>query len=256
MYTKRKSRHSFTLEEDQILSQLVEKYGERCNWKKIAQKMANRDARQCRDRWNHYLSPCNNSSDWKIEEDQLLMKLYDENGRKWSSFKSKFPGRTAVNIKSRWYKLNQKILKSSQIQNPNLMIVNNKNYKSNQMALFSNNNLKFPILKNTNYFIASYPKQFIVPNIKTNLKTEPNDPLGNHFVPELKKTENTPNENEKNVSDSTNANSTDYKTNDSQNIQQEFNDIISSKYFEDDDDFMNFFEPDPQYNFFSENYVL
>lgn len=124
MTGKQKSRHSFTPEEDQNLIKLVEKYGEKSNWKKIAQKMPNRDARQCRDRWNHYLSPNNNSSDWKQEEDQLLMKLFNENGRKWSSFKSYFPRRTAVNIKSRWYKLNQEKNNSSQIKK-NMMIFKN-----------------------------------------------------------------------------------------------------------------------------------
>ena len=255
MSGKQKSRRSFTIEEDQNLTKLVEKYGDKCNWKKIAQKMPNRDARQCRDRWNHYLSPYNNSSDWKIEEDQLLMKLYDENGRKWSSFKSQFPGRTAVNIKSRWYKLNQKTLKNSKIQKSNLMFFNNCNYRFNQSFIYPNTNQSISAFNN-NIIMANY-SQMIIPNLKrtpksmiqnasynlvctvnNTLKSEKKDKFSKHEIHE-----------EIHKRKSSNFSLIDPAGCDNNDDQQMFNDIASLKTF-DEEEFINFFEPDIQSFFF------
>ncbi|OHT09127.1 hypothetical protein TRFO_22139 [Tritrichomonas foetus] len=110
-----KSRHSFSKEEDESLIKLVARYGEKGKWNQISKLIPNRDSRQCRDRWHHYLSPLNNSDEWTDAEDQKLLTLYFQHGRKWAAFKLYFPGRTAVNIKSRWYKLNRKLQKSSHI---------------------------------------------------------------------------------------------------------------------------------------------
>ena len=130
-----KNRKPFSEDEDQKLKKLVKKYGEKSNWKIIASMMHGRDSRQCRDRWNHYLAPNNNSTEWSPEEDEMLMNLYFKNGRKWALFKIYFPGRTAVNIKSRWYRLNRhmslyqnkKTQEDSQISGEKIQETNNKN---------------------------------------------------------------------------------------------------------------------------------
>jgi hypothetical protein len=49
-------RCRFIPEEDALLRQLVTSFGPN-NWERIAQYFPDRNVRQCRDRWNHYLTP-------------------------------------------------------------------------------------------------------------------------------------------------------------------------------------------------------
>jgi hypothetical protein len=56
MSAKRARRMRFKPDEDRILMDLVMRYG--CDsWSWIASRLPGRNARQCRDRWNHYLLP-------------------------------------------------------------------------------------------------------------------------------------------------------------------------------------------------------
>ena len=48
-------RHKFTKAEDDLLKQLVLKYGE-TNWMAVAAQMKTRTPRQCRERYKNYLS--------------------------------------------------------------------------------------------------------------------------------------------------------------------------------------------------------
>ena len=64
---KRKPRKLFTHNEDTKLITLHEKYKD--NWKKISDEMGNRSVRQCKERYNHYLSPNINKKEWTFEED-------------------------------------------------------------------------------------------------------------------------------------------------------------------------------------------
>jgi hypothetical protein len=52
---EKKQRHRFRLEEDSALIDLVTRYGVH-SWALISAQLPGRNARQCRDRWNHYLS--------------------------------------------------------------------------------------------------------------------------------------------------------------------------------------------------------
>ena len=49
-------RAKFTKEEDEMLKNLVENFGDN-NWQVISSKMPGRNSRQCRERWQNYLSP-------------------------------------------------------------------------------------------------------------------------------------------------------------------------------------------------------
>ncbi|MDR1982253.1 MAG: hypothetical protein LBQ08_00425 [Holosporaceae bacterium] len=96
-------RHTFTPEEDQNLKLLVAKL-EYENWEGVAKNMPGRSVRQVRERWKHYLSGTNKNS-FSIEDDQILLEKVATLGPKWTKITAFFPGRTDLQIKSRYYQL-------------------------------------------------------------------------------------------------------------------------------------------------------
>ena len=100
-------KQKFSPDEDQRLIQLVSTY--KADWKTIANLLGNnRNARQCRDRYVHYLSPTVNRGPWTDEEDQLLMQKYAELGSKWGLMSQCFNNRTDVQLKNRFNLLNRR----------------------------------------------------------------------------------------------------------------------------------------------------
>jgi hypothetical protein len=64
--------------------------------------MQDRDSRQCKERWTHFLAPEIVKSEWTKEEDLLLEMKVIEHGNKWKTFENYFPGRSGTNIKNRY----------------------------------------------------------------------------------------------------------------------------------------------------------
>jgi hypothetical protein len=64
--------------------------------------MPGRNARQCHDRWLSYLSPEIGNGPWSPEEEQLLIRKYEEFGAAWKHIATFFVSRTDINVKSRW----------------------------------------------------------------------------------------------------------------------------------------------------------
>jgi hypothetical protein len=95
-----KNKRIFTTNEDLKLTELAKVYPQ--GWSVIAQFMPGRTARQCRERYRSYLNPSVNHSAWSEEEDQLLIKLVREQGRKWSDFAKYFNGRSCNALKNRY----------------------------------------------------------------------------------------------------------------------------------------------------------
>ena len=94
-------KEKFTKEEDQKLKDLVKKYGND-NWQLISSFVEGRSARQCRDRWNHYIGNENLKHDnWTKEEDDLLLYWYEEVGSRWAVIAKHFPNRNSVIIRNR-----------------------------------------------------------------------------------------------------------------------------------------------------------
>ena len=98
---KGQSKRKFTQEEDRIILEMVKQHGIRV-WKQISERLGNRTARQCRERWKHYLSPGIDPSPWTKDEDAILEKMVQKLGPKWSIIRDSLPGRTDVNIKNRY----------------------------------------------------------------------------------------------------------------------------------------------------------
>ena len=91
-------RKKFSIAEDNKLKKLVDVFGVG-NWTKISKMMGHRNARQCRDRYNNYLSPNLNMSPWTFEEEMKLDYLVQMYGRKWSMISKFFYNRTEINLK-------------------------------------------------------------------------------------------------------------------------------------------------------------
>jgi hypothetical protein len=76
--------------------------------------MFNRNSRQCKDRWEYYLSPKVDLSLWTKEEDNLLIQKRKEYGAHWMKIHAFFPKRTDTALKNRWTFLHKQIQKNHQ----------------------------------------------------------------------------------------------------------------------------------------------
>lgn len=93
---------SWNEEEDRLLKQYVEKYGEG-NWKHIPTKSGlNRCRKSCRLRWLNYLRPNIRRGYFEYDEDDLIIRLHKLLGNRWSLIAGRIPGRTANDIKNHW----------------------------------------------------------------------------------------------------------------------------------------------------------
>jgi hypothetical protein len=96
------SRHRFDVDEDFRLLELVQRYGV-YHWELVAAGMATRTARQCRDRYNNYLSARIARTPWERWEDELIARRHAELGPQWSVIARELrPGRTPTQVKNRW----------------------------------------------------------------------------------------------------------------------------------------------------------
>ncbi|KAK8871049.1 hypothetical protein M9Y10_008962 [Tritrichomonas musculus] len=95
-------RQKFTNEEDLLIIKLVGD-NQYPNWNEIAKNIPSKSGRQCRERFQNYLSPNLSKEPWTKEEDELIISLYKEFGSSWSLIADYFGGkRTNNNIKNRW----------------------------------------------------------------------------------------------------------------------------------------------------------
>ena len=105
--TSKIHRYKFTPQEDTLLVSLVTSFGTK-NWNAISQMMNGRSPRQCRDRWNHYLTPTTNTdSSWSAEEDEIIIKELKRIGKQWTYIASLLPGRTSIAVRNRSCKLSR-----------------------------------------------------------------------------------------------------------------------------------------------------
>lgn len=135
----------FTDEEDSVLTALVISSGANPNWVQIADTInqrlhpnngdTKRTARQCRERYNNYLSGTNKSP--MSESDFVrLKKLVDSYGYKWNLFVKHFPGKTETELKdaflSRYHNLSVNGMEDSfedEFPNEESVTVNGFKYK-------------------------------------------------------------------------------------------------------------------------------
>lgn len=96
--------------EDQILRAAVSKYG-LTQWARVASLLPKKTAKQAKARWNEYLNPTINRSEWSKEDDEKLLGLAKLLPHQWRSISS-IMGRTATQCVERYQKLLEAALKS------------------------------------------------------------------------------------------------------------------------------------------------
>jgi hypothetical protein len=72
------------------------------SWKAIAAEMSSRTARQCHERWMHYLSTLDKDSRWTKADDSLLLEKIDEIGLRWNQLMRFLPSHTNIEVKRHW----------------------------------------------------------------------------------------------------------------------------------------------------------
>ena len=98
----------WTDEETSLLEEAVKLHGAK-NWRFIATFVPNRNAKQCRERWNVFLDPEFSREKWTEEEDNILKECHALHGNKWSDFTKHLPTRSCVSIRNRWACLSRRM---------------------------------------------------------------------------------------------------------------------------------------------------
>ncbi|MCD7446290.1 hypothetical protein HAX54_000100 [Datura stramonium] len=110
-------RGAWSEDEDNKLRAFVERYGHP-NWRQLP-KYAGlmRCGKSCRLRWMNYLRPGLKKGNYSLEEEQLIIKLHEELGNRWSVIAAKLEGRSDNDVKNHWHAHLKKRVRSTNCVN-------------------------------------------------------------------------------------------------------------------------------------------
>ena len=82
-YVYRNRKNNWVASEDDLLLRLIKDHGTG-SWIKISQFMNGRTAKQCSNRWKDCLNPEIRKGNWSLEEDTIILQMYQVLGNQWT----------------------------------------------------------------------------------------------------------------------------------------------------------------------------
>ncbi|KAK8559130.1 hypothetical protein V6N13_098723 [Hibiscus sabdariffa] len=151
-------------EEDMILKNYVETHGEG-NWATVSKRSGlKRGGKSCRLRWKNYLRPNIKRGEMSKEEEDLIIRMHNLLGNRWSLIAGRLPGRTDNEVKNYWNThLNKKTCtvlgKRKSIDHSTTQhIANHHNNNNNTIDQNQDGNRSTPTAENFEPPISSSPK--------------------------------------------------------------------------------------------------
>nr|AIT52276.1 MYB family protein [Jatropha curcas] len=104
---------AWTPAEDGLLRSCIQRHGEG-KWHTVPSRAGlNRCRKSCRLRWLNYLKPDIKRGKFTLDEIDLMIKLHNLLGNRWTLIAGRLPGRTANDVKNFWNTHMRKKLKPS-----------------------------------------------------------------------------------------------------------------------------------------------